>query len=144
MPSLRKGSSVFAMAVAIAGCSGGEARTGLTVRVLGRQGSGPGELEGLHRIAWVTNDTLVAMGPGNARLMLLTRQGEQAGQWPWLRLSGFRAGPLQGSVPLPKDLDRSVPPFVRDRFLHVVTRDSMETQQVRTFWIIREGVSTSR
>ena len=61
--------------------------TGALVRTLGRRGAGPGEIEGLQDLGWV-GDTLVAMDSENGRLTRLTRRGEYAGQWPFMRASG--------------------------------------------------------
>lgn len=70
---------------------------GAFVRRLGRKGGGPGEIEGLGRIAWLADDTLLVMDPGNARLTRLTAAGEDAGQWPWVRLSGTTRFLFQGA-----------------------------------------------
>jgi hypothetical protein len=71
---------------------------GRFVGALGRKGGGPGELEGLHGTAWLTSDTMVVADYGNARLVLMDRQGRHLGQWPWLRITGsirffFPVGP---------------------------------------------------
>ena len=66
----------------------GDPRLRKFMRTLGRPGSGPGEFEGLQGLAWLGRDTLVAMDPGNARLTLLSSEGEFLGQWPWVRLTG--------------------------------------------------------
>lgn len=66
-------------------------RDGEFLRRLGRKGGGPGEIGALRRIAWLRPDTLLVMDPENARLMRLTTAGEDAGQWPWVRLSGGSA-----------------------------------------------------
>lgn len=58
------------------------------IRRMGRKGQGPGEIEGLHGIAWLSGDTMVVMDFGNARLSLMESGGEAAGQWPWMRLTG--------------------------------------------------------
>ena len=61
---------------------------GQFIRQMGRKGQGPGEMEGVHGIAWLTGGTMVVMDFGNARLSLLASDGEIAGQWPWMRLTG--------------------------------------------------------
>lgn len=61
--------------------------TGTFVRVLGRRGSGPGEIESLLDIGWLA-DTLVVMDAANARLTRLSRTGEYVAQWPFMRASG--------------------------------------------------------
>lgn len=58
------------------------------VGTIGREGAGPGELGGLHGMAWLAPDTLFVVDPGNARLTALTLDGEQVAQWRWVRLSG--------------------------------------------------------
>ena len=68
------------------------------VRRMGRSGQGPGEFGGLHGITWLSGDTLVLMDYGNARLSLMRADGEVAGQWNWMRLTGparflFNTGP---------------------------------------------------
>lgn len=67
---------------------------------LGGKGGGPGEIEGLHGIGWLGEDSLVVVDHGNARLMLLSASGEQLDQWPWMRLTGtgpfmFAGGPRE-------------------------------------------------
>ena len=54
---------------------------------LAGRGAGPGELEAAQSMAWM-GDSLLVMDNQNARLTLLTRDGEYAGQWPYIRLSG--------------------------------------------------------
>ncbi len=73
---------------------------GQFLRQMGRKGQGPGEMEGMHGITWLTGDTMVVMDFGNARLSLLTSGGEVVGQWPWMRLTGsarflFNGGPRE-------------------------------------------------
>lgn len=73
---------------------------GRFIRTIGRKGGGPGEMEGLHGIAWLAGDTIVVMDFGNARLMLLGADGQHVGQWRWLRLTGsvrflFNGGPRE-------------------------------------------------
>lgn len=73
---------------------------GRFVRRLGRQGSGPGEMEGIHGAAWLGGDTLVVPDWGNARLMRMTVEGEEVGTWRWVRITGstrfhFNTGPLE-------------------------------------------------
>lgn len=68
------------------------------LRRMGGKGEGPGEIEGLHGIAWLAGDTVVVMDFGNARLSLMSSTGEVVGQWPWLPLTGparflFNGGP---------------------------------------------------
>lgn len=71
---------------------------GRFARRMGRRGQGPGELEGVHGVAWLAGDTLVALDYGNARVSVLTAAWEPVGQWPWMRLTGsarflFNGGP---------------------------------------------------
>lgn len=71
---------------------------GQFLRRMGGEGQGPGEIGGLHGIAWLNGDTIIVMDFGNARLGLIEASGEVAGQWPWLRLTGpgpflFNGGP---------------------------------------------------
>ena len=61
---------------------------GSFIRNVGRKGSGPGEMEGVHGAVWLGEDTLLVVDYGNARLMRVTAEGEQVGQWPWLRITG--------------------------------------------------------
>lgn len=61
--------------------------TGDHLRTLGQRGGGPGELENVQDVAWF-GDTLVVMDGQNARLTHLTRDGQYAGQWPFMRASG--------------------------------------------------------
>lgn len=61
--------------------------TGALLRVMGRRGAGPGEIEGLQDLGWLA-DTLVVMDGPNARLTRLSRNGEYGGQWPFMRVSG--------------------------------------------------------
>jgi hypothetical protein len=63
-------------------------RDGRFLHNLGRRGSGPGEFEGLHGVAWLSADTMVAVDYGNARLALMDRAGNHLGQWPWMRATG--------------------------------------------------------
>jgi hypothetical protein len=51
---------------------------GTHVRTFGRRGQGPGEFSSLYSLAWMGDD-LVAMDPGNARLALLSPEGEWRG-----------------------------------------------------------------
>ena len=60
---------------------------GSHIRTLGGQGAGPGEFRDLYSLAWI-GDTLAAMDPRNARIALLTRQGE------WV--DGIQHYPLSG------------------------------------------------
>lgn len=62
--------------------------TGALQRVMGRRGAGPGEIERLWDMAWI-GDTLVVMDSENGRLTKLGREGEYAGEWPFLRASGL-------------------------------------------------------
>lgn len=65
-------------------------------RRIGRAGEGPGEIGGMHGIAWLAGDTLVVVDYGNARLGLVSSSGAALGQWPWVRLTGgTRAGPTR-------------------------------------------------
>jgi hypothetical protein len=71
---------------------------GRFVRALGRKGGGPGEMEGLHGTTWLTPDTMVVADFGNARLLLMDREGRHLGHWPWVRITGparffFNGGP---------------------------------------------------
>lgn len=61
--------------------------TGELLRVMGRRGGGPGEIERLWDMAWI-GDTLVVMDSENGRLTKLGREGEYAGEWPFMRASG--------------------------------------------------------
>lgn len=63
-------------------------RDGRFLHALGRKGSGPGEFEGLHGVAWLSADTMVAVDYGNARLTLMDRAGDHLGHWPWMRATG--------------------------------------------------------
>ncbi len=64
------------------------ARDGRYLRTLGHEGQGPGELGGIHGIAWLGEDTIVVMDYGNARLSRMATDGQVIGQWPWMRLTG--------------------------------------------------------
>ena len=56
---------------------------------IGRQGEGPGEFSRLYSLAWL-GDTLAALDPRNARITLLTRNGEPAASFRHQPLSGDR------------------------------------------------------
>lgn len=74
---------------------------GTFLRRLGGKGGGPGEIGGLHGVAWAGRDSLVVMDPNNARLMLVRAgTGEQLHQWRWGRITGstrflVNAGPRE-------------------------------------------------
>lgn len=61
--------------------------TGELLRVMGRRGAGPGEIERLWDLAWI-GDTLVVMDSENGRLTKLGREGDYVGEWPFMRASG--------------------------------------------------------
>ncbi|HSH46590.1 MAG TPA: hypothetical protein VK966_12170 [Longimicrobiales bacterium] len=63
---------------------------GAYLRTLGREGGGPGEVGGLHGLAWAAPDTMAVLDYGNGRVMLLDTRGEQVGQWPWGAITGSR------------------------------------------------------
>lgn len=48
------------------------------VRSIGRRGEGPGEFGELYSLSWLGED-LIAMDPGNARLAILSREGDWLG-----------------------------------------------------------------
>lgn len=60
---------------------------GTFLRRFGTSGAGPGEFRALQSIAWL-GDTLLALDPGNARLALLTSEGEWLGHRPYMALTG--------------------------------------------------------
>ena len=60
---------------------------GALVRRMGRSGAGPAEFSVLQSIGWL-GDTLVTLDGGNARIGLLTREGQWLGQRPSSRLTG--------------------------------------------------------
>lgn len=60
---------------------------GTFLRALGREGEGPGEMESAYGVGLV-GDTVTALDPGNARINLYTRTGEDAGLVRWASLTG--------------------------------------------------------
>lgn len=53
----------------------------------GREGAGPGEIRALQSMAWL-GDTLAVLDAGNGRVGLFTRDGDWAGQRPFMALTG--------------------------------------------------------
>ena len=51
---------------------------GSHLRSIGRRGEGPGEFGSLYSLSWLGED-LIAMDPGNARLAILSREGDWRG-----------------------------------------------------------------
>jgi hypothetical protein len=60
---------------------------GALVRAIGREGGGPGEFGALQSIGWL-GDRLMTLDPANARIGLLSAEGEWLGQRPYLALTG--------------------------------------------------------
>lgn len=58
------------------------------LHALGRPGGGPGEIGGLHGLAWAAPETLAVLDYENARVTLLDTRGDQVGQWPWAPITG--------------------------------------------------------
>lgn len=57
------------------------------LRAFGRSGGGPGEFRSLQSLATM-GDTLLALDGGNARIHLLTYDGDPLGSWQWLPFTG--------------------------------------------------------
>ena len=85
----------------VAGEGGGGIRVydsaGALLRVLGREGSGPGEFRHKYSLAWA-GDTLAVYDPGNGRVEFIDREGHWVASHPNARISGgqirfHQAGP---------------------------------------------------
>ena len=57
------------------------------VRAFGRRGAGPGEYQRLQGLG-LLGDTLIVLDGGNARMTLMSIEGEQYGTWRWFPISG--------------------------------------------------------
>jgi len=66
------------------------ARDGRHVRTIGRKGAGPGEFAGLYGLAWLDDEELAALDARNARIGILSREGE------WL--DAIRYFPISGPM----------------------------------------------
>ena len=75
----------------VAGEGGGGIRVydsaGALLRVLGREGSGPGEFRHKYSLAWA-GDTLAVYDPGNGRVEFIDREGHWVASHPNARISG--------------------------------------------------------
>jgi len=60
---------------------------GHPLRVLGREGSGPGEFKDKYSLAWV-GDTLAVYDPGNGRVEFIDRRGNWVASQPNARITG--------------------------------------------------------
>src|SRR5690554_4378969 len=63
---------------------------GRHVRTIGRKGAGPGEFAGLYGLAWLDDEALAALDARNARIGILSREGE------WL--DAIRYFPISGPM----------------------------------------------
>lgn len=61
--------------------------TGAHVRTIGRRGRGPGEIQDLYSIAWLSG-ALAVLDPGNGRLGLFERDGRWSGSRPVQLVTG--------------------------------------------------------
>ncbi len=91
---------------------------GTFLRLVGRDGSGPGEYRTPYSIAWL-DDQLALLDPGNARIGLFDSVGAWVTSWPAPLITGgnvvrlHRTPPLFWSLALRSNEGRTAPVFVR-------------------------------
>ena len=95
--------------------------TGAPLRVLGREGSGPGEFKDRYSLAWV-GDTLAVYDPGNGRIEFIDRGGNWVASQSNARITGgsdvrfYQAGPhefFRPSYDKPQGGDKIRQTFIR-------------------------------
>jgi len=100
--------------------------SGRHLRTFGRQGGGPGEFGALYSLAWI-GDTLLALDPNNARISLLTPEGDPIGTWRWM--------PLTGSVTIIRFFQTGA----KEAYTRVVRRDTLRPRDQHLVRLIPAG-----